>query len=57
MLWTTCLYELPCGSYDKLYLLISLLRANLLAFEQAREIQDYSGGSNTTVSCGVKGAE
>ena len=43
--------------YDRLYLLINLVRANLLSFKQAREIQDYSGGSNTTVSCEVRGAE
>ena len=37
--------------------LINLLRDNLLAFKQARETQDYSGGSATTISCEVREAE
>ena len=41
----------------RLYLLIKFLREDLSAFKQARGTQDYSGGSNTTVSCEMRGAE
>ena len=47
-LWNLC---------NRLYLLIKLLGDNLLAFKQARETQDYSGGSNTTFNCGVRGEQ